>query len=152
MDDENFNIYKYLQFSSIEGKLRKTDVAFERKVRRWYAKELGQSVSDTYRLSWVEIISHYYDNQIEEIPFNVIYNMAIDEYVPELAEEQEALDQAYADSLVEEQQETLRKKAEKKKREESSLDTPIKKAGNEIGSDKEDVELSFNMGNPDEDL
>lgn len=160
--EDKFSIYSFYQFESIEGKLNKTDVAFERRVRRWYAKELGMSFQKTFELPWTDVISHYYDTQIEETPFNIVYNMAIDEYVPELAEEQERIDQEYADSLVEEQAANLAKKAKKVVK--PDVLEPTKKITNfspELNEkvnkmidkveDKPDINMSFDMGNPDDD-
>ena len=141
MSKKEFSIYQFYQFESINGKLTKTDVAFERRCRRWYANELGISFSNTFDLAWTEIVSHYYDNQIEETPFNIVFNMAVDDYCPELAEEEAKADQAFADSLVEEQAETLSKKSIK--------DKNIKKIDKK---EKRDIEMTFeDMSNPDEE-
>lgn len=157
-EEKTFSIYQYYQFNSIEGKLLKTDVAFERRVRRWYANELGTSVSKTFDIAWTDIVSHYYDSQIEDTPFNIVFNMAIDEYVPELAEEEEKEQQAFADSLVEEQKETLSKKSlkDENSKKTDSVALPSVKiqeppATEEEPNDNKDIEMNFDLGNPDED-
>lgn len=128
----NFSIYEYYHLDSIENKLLRSDIAFERKVRRWFAKEYNQLVKNTYKLPWTEIVAEYYDSQIEQSEYNTIYEIAENQYLPEVAEAREESDQAYADSLIEEQKRSM-KKTEK-----------IEK--------KEEVNLTFNMDDPDKDL
>ena len=155
---ESFSIYSYLQFTSIEGKLLKTDVAFERKLRRFYSAQFNISFDDTFKLSWTDIVGHYYDQQVEDTPYNLIYNSAIDLYVPELAEEEERADQAFAESLVEEQAETLSKKLikdENIKKTDSASGGSVKDqellGANASTENKDNIEMSFDMGDPNEE-
>jgi len=120
MTKKTFNIYQYLQTEAIGGTLTNSDINFYRKVCRWYSKTFHTPlhiVMDGKTIQWDEILTHYYEEQMEEIPYNAVYEIACKDYIPELAEEMEAEDAAYAESLVEEQRKTLeaKKKREKKK-------------------------------------
>ena len=161
-EKEKFNIYSCLQLEAIEGKLLKTDVAFERRVRREYAHQFNISFDDTFSLSWTDIVGHYYDQQVEETPYNLIYNSAIDLYVPEMAEEEEEADQAFAESLVEEQKQTLAKKASKKLIKDENINKIDAASGGSVkekeptatnvnSENKGDIEMSFDMSNPDDE-
>jgi len=147
----DFSIYSYYQLLAIEGKLNKTDVAFEKKVRRWYAKELRVAFDATFKIPWTDIISHYYDDQIEEAPYNAIYDMAVTEYLPEVAKAEEVENQAYADSLVQEQKESYEKYL-KKNPDKKRIEEPKKEPTQEDIEKKEAERTSvdFDMGNPDE--
>ena len=158
MSDKQFNVYSYLQLEAIEGKLLKTDVAFERRIRREFAFKFNISFEDTFNLAWTDIVGHYYDSQIEETPFNLVFNMAIDNYVPEMAEEEEQADQAFAESLVEEQKATLAKQKSKKLMKDENINktdtapTPSVKKTEPLGANENnDIEMNFDMRNPDEE-
>ena len=125
---DKFSIYGYYQFESIEEKLLRKDVAFEKKVRRWLCKELGMGFKATFDLPWSEVMSIYYDAQIEDLDYNTVYDIAVSSYLPEKAEEQEAADIAFAESLVVEQEESVKKKKEI------------------------ELAMEFDMENPDSDL
>tara|TARA_R100000951_G_C2553418_1_gene153213 strand:- start:222 stop:563 length:342 start_codon:yes stop_codon:yes gene_type:complete len=66
-------------------------------------------------VQWDEILTHYYENQMEELGYNTVFEIATREYIPELAEEFEEENKEFARALVKEQKATL-KKAEAKKR------------------------------------
>lgn len=114
------NIYQFLQTEAIAGILNSSDMAFFRKVCRWYSREFSTPLHEVMEgkyISWDDVLLHYYENQMEEMPFNAIYDIACQDFIPELAEQYEQENEEYAQALVEEQQRTLeaKKKRDAKK-------------------------------------
>lgn len=110
------SIYDYVQLEAVAGGLVKSDIAFFRKVCRWYSTTFHtplHEVMDCKVVQWDDILLHYYEDQMEDLPFNSLYEIACREYIPELAEEFDKENEEYAASLVEEQQRTVERKKKK---------------------------------------
>lgn len=101
------------QLKALESVLTKTHEFFERKVRRWFSKQFSTPYMDTFNIPWEELLLHYYEASIENMPFNEVYDLAVSEYLPDFVQAQEEDDQAFADSLVAEQEATIKAKKEK---------------------------------------
>ena len=101
------------QLLAIEGVLENTLDSFERKVRRWFSKEHSTPYLDTFKIPWDELLLHYYESSLANISYNEVFYVAVEQYLPEFMNQAEQEDQAFADSLLEEQKATL--KAHKKK-------------------------------------
>lgn len=116
MSKERPSIYQALQIEAVFDILNQSDMYFFRKICRWYSEKfhtpLHQVVSGEV-VSWDDILLHYYEYQMDQIGYNKVFDMAVQEYVPELAEEYEEENQAFADALVEEQKRTLERKKKK---------------------------------------
>lgn len=95
------------QLKAIESILSNTYEYFERRVRRWFSKEFSTPYLDTFKLSWSELLLHYYESKYEEMEFNDIYEMAKKEHLPEFIKEANEEDQEFADSLIDEQNATI---------------------------------------------
>lgn len=150
MKNKRVTIYEALQVEAISDILAQNDLFFHRKVCRWYSKTfhtpLHQVINGEVML-WDEILLHYYESQMEEVSYNDLFDLAVNEYVPELAEVLEEENQEFADSLLEEQKRTIAKQktrlaARKQKVTENDINT-IKKFSNikDLSS-----EIEFNDG------
>jgi len=117
-----FDYYKYKQLAAIDSVLFQTEDYFYRKVCRWFSKTFSTPLIETYKLSWDFILEHYYESNLEEISYNNVYDIAIENYFPEFMDEEEKENQEFADSLIEEQNNLLRKKG--KLKESQSLEQP----------------------------
>lgn len=140
--DQKANIYQFLQTQAIAGVLTKSDMAFFKKVCRWYSKTFHTPLSvvmECREVQWDEILTHYYEEQMEELSFNHIFEVACQEYIPELAEEFEKENQEYADSLLEEQQRTIERKKKK-----DMLKGKAPQATPQVEVKPPEVKMSFN--------
>lgn len=97
------------QLLAIEGVLTNSLESFERRVRRWFSKEHATAYLDTFKLPWDEILLHYYESNLANKSYNDVFDLAVDEYLPEFVQAAEEQDQAYADALIEEQKASLKK-------------------------------------------
>jgi len=130
---KNNKIYEEVQTQVISDLLHRNDMNFFRKVCRWYSTTFHTPlhiVMDCREVQWDEILTHYYESQMEELGYNQIYDVATREYIPELAEQYEEENKEFAQALVKEQKETL-KKAEAKKRASNSQKTIVSGAKKE---------------------
>jgi hypothetical protein len=96
------------QLLAIEGRLTNTLDAFERRVRRWFSKEHSTAYLDTFKLPWDELLLHYYESNLANKSYNEVFDLAVDEYLPEFVEKAEEDDKAFADSLLKEQEAALK--------------------------------------------
>jgi hypothetical protein len=109
-------IYEAIQMQAVSDILSQTDVHFFRKVCRWYSKNFHtplHQVMDGSVVLWDEVLLHYYESQMEELSYNQLYDLAVNEYVPELSEILEEENQEFANALIEEQKRTIAKKKAK---------------------------------------
>lgn len=104
-------LYESLQLEAIEGKLTGSLAYFERKVRRWFSKEFSTPLMDTYKIPWQTILLNYYEDAIDSMSTNDVFDKAVFEYLPEFKKQAEEEDREFAQSLLEEQKATIRKKA-----------------------------------------
>lgn len=95
------------QLLAIEGVLENTLDAFERKVRRWFSKEHSTPYLDTFKMPWDELLLHYYESNLANMSYNEVFDMAVNQYLPEFVKEAEDDVQAFADSLLKEQEATI---------------------------------------------
>ena len=102
------------QLLAIEGILENTMDSFERKVRRWFSKEHSTPYLDTFELPWDELLLHYYESRLANMSYNEVFDLAVEEFLPEFVQAAEDEDQEFAESLLKEQETTL-KKAKKAK-------------------------------------
>jgi predicted nuclease with TOPRIM domain len=101
------------QLKALESMLTKTTEFFERKVRRWFSKEFSTPYLDTFKIPWEEILLHYYEAGIESLEYNEVFDLAVKEYLPEFMNQADEEDQAFADSLINEQKATIAAKKAK---------------------------------------
>jgi hypothetical protein len=139
------SVYLPLQVEAIFNALTNNPAFFERKVRRWYSKNFNTPLQDTFSLPWDEILIHYYESTLEDRSFNELYDIAIDNYLPEFVNRREEEAAAFAESLVKEQQETLKKKqAQSKGRAKKAQKTKTEANNKAPEMNLEEMSLSFN--------
>ena len=124
------NVYDFLQLEAVAGGLVKSDIAFFRKVCRWYSSTFHtplHQVMECKVVQWDDILLHYYEDQMEDLPFNNLYDIACQEYIPELAAEIDKENEDYALSLVEEQQRTVKKREARLAKKKQAAAPPVNK-------------------------
>ena len=115
-----FNIYRIQQLKAIEAILTDSEGYFYRKICRWFSEKFNTPLMDVYKIPYPKILQEYYEGPLSELEYNDVYDMASTEYVPELADAYEEENQKFADSLIKEQEETLKRKAKKRALEEAA--------------------------------
>jgi hypothetical protein len=98
------------QLLAIEGRLSNTMDAFERRVRRWFSKEHSTPYLDTFKLPWDELLLHYYESNLADKSYNEVFDLAVEQYLPEFMEAAEETDAEFAASLVKRQEAELKAK------------------------------------------
>ena len=104
-------LYKSIQIKPIESVLDSDDANSYRKICRWYSKTFHTPLQDVYNLDFEHVLSNYYESTFEEIPYNDLYDIAIEDFIPELAEQNNEDAEQYAKDLEAEQIRTLERKA-----------------------------------------
>jgi len=104
-------LYKSIQIKAIESVLDSDDAYSYRKICRWYSKTFHTPLQDVYKLDFEHVLSNYYESTFEEIPYNDLYDIAIEDFIPELAEQNNEDAEQYAKDLEAEQIRTLERKA-----------------------------------------
>jgi len=119
--NDKVNIYQVEQLRAIDGFLsHKPDFSY-RKICRWFSKTFNHPLLEVLEMPMPVILQHYYESQVEDADYNNIYELAQTDYLPEFMEDREIEDAAFAESLIEEQKQTLRKKAKRDKREKEAI-------------------------------
>lgn len=119
--DDNFKaslyspIYYAQQLKAVKAILEESDEFFYRKICRWYSKEFNTELTEVYKLPFPFLLQHYYEDRLDEMDYNELYDFACAELLPEFMKQREDEDQAFADSLIEEQKRTLEAKAKRDK-------------------------------------
>ena len=108
-------IYQAIQLEAIDGYLNNSIDFFERKVRRWFSRAFSTPLLETYKISWELILLHYYENSLENKSYNEVYELACQEYLPEITKQKEAEDEEFIKQLEKEQEDTLKLKENKVK-------------------------------------
>jgi len=91
------------QLLAIEGILTNSLESFERKIRRWFSKEHATAYLDTFKLPWDELLLHYYESNLANKSYNEVFDLAVEEFLPEFIQEQDKLDKDLEESLVKQQ-------------------------------------------------
>jgi len=133
-------LYKALQIEAVFNAITNNNAFFERKVRRWFSKNFNTPLYDTYKLSWPDILIHYYESSVEDKSFNDTLDIAMDNYLPEFIHRKEEEDRAFAQSLVEEQRLSL---ASGKRKGKGKAKGKFKKPKEEPSKGKEMMNLKF---------
>ncbi len=107
---DRFDIYGVVQLEAMAGKLTKSEIMFENKVRRWYSGKFSTPLHDTFKLSWVFLLRHYYEDQVDSADYNTILDLVTREYLPDFTSQFEQENIEFAKSLEEEQERTLQEK------------------------------------------
>lgn len=110
---EAFNYYKYLQLKALDCIFNPDDVYFHRKICRWYSKEFSTPLDQVMRSDFGEILTHYYENQFENLQRNDLIDIMIDDHLPELTTEKDDEVDEWVENLEAEQLATLEKKEKK---------------------------------------
>jgi len=109
-------LYKSIQIKAIEAVLDPDDTYSYRRICRWYSKTFHTPLQDVYQLDFEHVLLNYYESTFEEIPYNDLYDIAIEDFIPELAEQNNEDAEQYAKDLEAEQIRTLERKARREGR------------------------------------
>lgn len=112
-------ILKSVQLKAIESILDASHESFERKVRRWFCKNLHTPYLQTFEIPWEEILLHYYEAMLENQEYNEVFDIAVSEFLPEFVDQAEKEDEEFANSLVKEQEASIQRQKEKKAKEQA---------------------------------
>lgn len=69
----------------------------------------------TFDIPWEELLLHYYEAGIENLSYNEVYDLAIQEYLPEFVNQAEEEDTEFAQALIKEQNSSVEAKRAKDK-------------------------------------
>lgn len=130
------NLYDLAQMEAIENVLDPTDAYIHRRICRWYSKTFHTPLHEVFKLDLYDVLTHYYEATMEEFEPNDLYDKAIADFMPDLAERQDQEAEDYAKSLEAEQVRTLAKKGNKTQS--LNKDSTINQS-----PQPEDVSLSF---------
>ena len=104
MDSEEkpFSIYEITQLQAAFDILNKTDIAFYRKVSRWYSNQFHTPLHIVMSgsIPWDEILLHYYEFHYDKLPYNDLLKLAHD-FLPELAQAKEEEEDEFLKRLME---------------------------------------------------
>lgn len=158
-------LYKSIRISAAESVLDPDDEYIYRKICRWYSKTFHTPLVQVLVLDPEHVLTNYYESTMEDIPYNDLYDITIEEFIPDLAEKQDQDAEEYAKALEEEQARTLAIKAKKAKIEQS-INHPDQTMGNikndnkqqslthkselDQSSQTEEINLTFDDENPEE--
>jgi hypothetical protein len=143
-------LYQALQVEAVFNALTSNSAFFERKVRRWFSKNYNTPLLDTYAIAWDQILIHYYESALEDKTKNEIYDVAIENYLPDLMDKREEDDRAFAQELIEEQRRSIESK---KQRQGKQQGKPKKEAVTDQPAKSKDVmNLNFNDEDFKEDI
>ena len=109
-------VYESLQLDAIRAVLLNDREYFCRKVCRWYSTNFHTPLHDVYKLEWTFVLQQYYEKTLENLDYNDVYDLAVKDYVPEFADQEEKENREFAQSLIKEQKATLAKKEAKKQK------------------------------------
>jgi hypothetical protein len=124
--DKKLSDYQAIQLEALSSHLTHSEVGFCRKVCRWYSEKFHTPlhvVLEGKVVLWDEVLLHFYEYQMDEMEYNDVLDAAVKDMIPELADAHEAANQDFADSLVEEQEKSM-KKEEKTEEPEVELEPP----------------------------
>lgn len=140
-------IYRFKQLEAVEAILTNSNEYHYRKICRWFSKEYSTPLMEVYKMPWDFVLQNYYESFLETRPYNEVYDLAVQDYLPEMAEEYEKELQEFADSLVDEQEQTLERKEKQQ-----SLDKKPSSEQEEVKEEEVEIEpINLNFGD-DEDL
>lgn len=139
------------QLLAIEGRLSNTIDAFERKVRRWFSKEHSTPYLDTFKIPWDELLLHYYESSLANSTYNQVFDMAVEEYLPEFVDQAEKEAQAFADSLAKAQEAAIKANQAKKTSDTSSKEKTQGNAAREAKTGTKSQSVKKRDNNPKTD-
>lgn len=105
--------YKFKQLEAIDNILNKDDIYFQRKLYRWFSTTYNTPLLEVYELDWDFVLTHYYEANLEKLGYNEVLSLAKDDYLTEFMEENDEEAQKFVESLLGEQEETIKKKENK---------------------------------------
>ena len=143
------SIYEAIQIEALSDLLNSTESYFHRKVCRWYSETFHTPlhvVLEGNKIMWDEVLRHFFEVQFEKIGFNQAYDLACEEYIPELIEEFEKRNEEFAKALEKEQKTTMEKHQQKLKKKITKTQEKI----NELEIKNEKLPPKMNLNFEDE--
>ena len=107
------NLYRSYQIKAVESVLDPDEAYFYRKVCRWYSTKFHTPLLTVESLPLDQILTNYYESTMESISYNDLYDIAIEDFLPEIQEENDKETEALMADLEKEQAEQLAKKEAK---------------------------------------
>lgn len=141
------NIYRSYQIQAAEAVLDPDEQAFYRKICRWYSKNFFTPLHIVEALPTDQILTNYYEASMEQIPYNDLYDIVMEDFLPELVQENEDNLEEFMQDLELEQAETLKAKSPKSH---TTIKTP-NKAESLTSVDQSGQSPNINITFPDEE-
>lgn len=132
---KKLDIYQALKTEAFYNYFNKNDEYFYRKICRWFSKEFSTPLMQVYEIPWEEVLLNYYEHSLDNLPYNHVYDMAIETYSPETLQKEDEENEEFR-RLIEERE--LKKQNKQK---EQSLDS--KSTNSEAMSDFEEINMDF---------
>lgn len=151
---KKLSIYQSSQLEAMSDILSQTDIYFFRKVCRWYSEKFHTPlhvVTEGKVVQWDEVLLHYYECQMEEIGYNHIYELACQEYIPELVEQFEEDNAAFAKALEEEQARTIEANKHKLSSKIHKTQEKLDKVSSKVPKEEKPAPKSMNLSFDEED-
>jgi hypothetical protein len=143
MKNKKFDYSKYKQLQSIVDVLFRNPAYDERRIRRWYSKAFFTPLHEVYELPWDFVYQNYNEATLDDLEYNQVYDLACENYIEEFADQREIEDQAFAESLREEQKQTLAKKKDKKSKKSKKSQSLDKEPKEDKEIEVKPINLSF---------
>jgi hypothetical protein len=105
------NLYRSYQIQAAEVVLTPDEAYMYRKMCRWYSEKFHTPLLTVESLPIDHILTTYYESTMEQIPYNDLYDLIIEDFLPEIQEVKDKEDEEFAKALEEEQAQQLAAKA-----------------------------------------
>lgn len=120
------NLYRSYQIQAAESVLDGNESYFYRKICRWYSAKFHTPLITVETLPIDHILTNYYESTMEVIPYNDLFDLVIEDFLPEIQKENEESLEEFMKEMEEEQAEQLAKKAGIKPKISDKPDKPLK--------------------------
>lgn len=105
------NLYRSYQIQAAEVVLDPNEQYYYRKICRWYSKTFHTPLNQVELLPMDHVLTNYYESTMESIPYNELYDIVIDDFLPEIQKENEDDLNEFIKILEEEQREKQKLKS-----------------------------------------
>lgn len=139
---KEINIYRTYQIQASESILDPDEQSYYRKICRWYSSKFHTPLFQVLSLPVDHVLTNYYESTMEEIPYNDLIDITIQDFIPELVKEQDDTNEEYAKALEEEQALSLANKGSYKLKLPSKPQS-LKKDYSDQPSKPDDVKMVF---------
>lgn len=142
-----YNIYKHFKLKALDSTLDPDDGYIYRKICRWYSTNFATPLHKVYKLPVQQILINYYEASLEKVKHNDVIDIAIEDFFPQMLEQQEQDDEAFLKALEEEQAIALARLQASNISKISHNKPPISH-NKPLEKKEDDIELEFDMDEP----